>query len=888
VHEAEQDRFKSQRRRSERVSQTLPLVIRGIDLLGQPFEERAVALNCNLHGCRYSSKHHLPQNAWVTLEIQRDGEFRNVRARVVWSQRPQSVREFFQVAVELERPANVWGLDFPPADWGSEVPFAPSASEEQPLQTFDGRVGVSDTPPIIGNIEDSVSNRSFDSPLNSALGPQEGFSSNDAVVSSNQQLSSEGQSPHDQNPLLRDLNSELRRQAREAVEAAAASVAEQIRGTVEQTHQRRLATAEEFFRTWKEEFERAQHGAREDFSEHLTARQESFLNALKLKFEEGFLDARQLLEQLDEKAQTIRSEAQAAQQETAALQEAARAEQARPNEESFHSPSSPAVDQPPSPSARWNERVDLEMALAQSQWNELLQSSLDNGIKRLATQLSEHSNEVLRSAEQKLSERFDELRQPLAETAAEAREVLHGTRAELEEEMSRARASLSDIEHVAGRIKDYSAQLDSSSHDTLNELHRRLENILESQTDELNRRAEHLVNGISQRLNPTIETLGHHLVERTIAEVEAKLAPRMERVPELIRDLSSREIHAEESLRLHRERLRQVSENNQRDVAAQMAAALTGLHADFESAKRDFLAKWSEELNASGVRASQTASETIGQASEWFQQEARARLQVIVEQSLATAGNDFEGLASQSAQKFAEDLDRQSSNHLATAQDRFDRAAFEIAARNRSQIDEAAQFAANSFGQVLRSISDQEMQQFTSAAHNTVQERARELEWSAQQALGNLSAGVDESLGQFRLRMASEVEAGVSQGRSALSAEFASLLDRFGTERDARQYEWSQGLEQLSHDATGRHQDRLETACDSWIVSSVRRLNEHGQNTIESLMRLTDQALRDSCSKVFENLAEMMRDREHNSSSAGASAFVPMPGRDPAENSAAQ
>ena len=60
----------------------------------------------------------------------------------------------------------------------------------------------------------------------------------------------------------------------------------------------------------------------------------------------------------------------------------------------------------------------------------------------------------------------------------------------------------------------------------------------------------------------------------------------------------------------------------------------------------------------------------------------------------------------------------------------------------------------------------------------------------------------------------------------------------------------------MSDEATEKHQSRLQTACDSWLVSSVRRLNEHGQNVIESLMRSTDQALRDSCSKVFEGLAE--------------------------------
>src|SRR5207302_588506 len=42
---------------------------------------------------------------------------RNVRARVMWIQRPRTVRELFQVGVELEVIGNFWGIAFPPSDW---------------------------------------------------------------------------------------------------------------------------------------------------------------------------------------------------------------------------------------------------------------------------------------------------------------------------------------------------------------------------------------------------------------------------------------------------------------------------------------------------------------------------------------------------------------------------------------------------------------------------------------------------------------------------------------------------------------------------------------------------------------------------------------------------
>ena len=111
MREVDSTQPNTERRRSERVSDSLPLIVRGIDLLGQPFEERTTTLAFNLHGCRYASKHHLPKNTWVTLELPQSPERRNVRARVSWIQRPHSVREFFQIAAELERPANLWGLE---------------------------------------------------------------------------------------------------------------------------------------------------------------------------------------------------------------------------------------------------------------------------------------------------------------------------------------------------------------------------------------------------------------------------------------------------------------------------------------------------------------------------------------------------------------------------------------------------------------------------------------------------------------------------------------------------------------------------------------------------------------------------------------------------------
>jgi hypothetical protein len=872
VQEVDSSQIKSQRRRSERVSQSVPLIVRGIDLLGQPFEERTATVVFNLHGCRYSSKHHLPTNAWVTLEVSHGAGFHNVRARVAWVQRPQSIREFLQVAVELESAANIWGNDFPPEDWSmdrlSTQPFDEVSEPQQicsePLSETSGFQP--DTGNNPENMTGDTANVSPDSRLEPFFPPPKEPTTAGA------------------NPLLHEWTEELHRRARQAVESVSAEASENIRRAAEEAEQKRSATAEEFFQRWKEEFDRTQSGARDDFSAELAARQGEFLAGLTSKFEDGFKEARELIRELDQKTQSARAEMEAA------AEAAVRAEQARNRTEAqgMQTPYRADVSHEQSSAIPgWKERVQSEMALAQSQWDELLQSSLDSGIRRLSEQLAERSREVLRSAEQKMTERFAELRQPLTETLGEARETLNHIGSALEHEMGQARSSLAEIEHVASRIKDYSSQLDASTHDTLNELHRRIENILESQTEEMNRRTENLVAGVSQRLNPIVESLGHQLVERTVSEVESRIAPHLERVPDLLRDLAAREMQVDEGLRLHRERLRQLSENNQREANAQMATTISALKNDLQSARVEALPKWNDDLNASGARAAQAAAESIRQNSEWFQQDAQARLQVMVEQTLTAAQGTCGEMSSQSTLRFGDELERRSSARIAGIEQQIDSIAHEVSGRARTQMDAAAEAAAASFGRILHGISEQEVQQFTYASQNSVRDSAHELERSAQAVLGNLSASAEKTVEEFRARMASQLEASVADGRGAVAAEFGALLNQFVAERDVRQQEWARGLERVSDEATEKHQDRLRMAADSWTVSSVRRLNEHGQNVIESLIRSADHALRDSCSRVFEGLAEMMRERVTNA--AGAAGFIPDPNNlEMQENSTSQ
>jgi PilZ domain len=133
----------AQKRRSTRIVQAVPITVTGVDALGQPFKERTTTVMVNCHGCKYQSKHYVPKNSIVTLEVPRPeaGQKRTTQGRVVWVQRPRTVRELFQIGLEFEVPGNVWGIAFPPEDWFSS-PYEAGVETSKPVPAPEPKLSV--------------------------------------------------------------------------------------------------------------------------------------------------------------------------------------------------------------------------------------------------------------------------------------------------------------------------------------------------------------------------------------------------------------------------------------------------------------------------------------------------------------------------------------------------------------------------------------------------------------------------------------------------------------------------------------------------------------------------------------------------------------------------
>ncbi len=110
----------AEKRRSARLLHSVPIVVTGVDALGQPFKESTATVMVSCTGCKYRSTHYVPKSSAVTVEINESAPPRSrriLKARVVWVQRPSNYRDQFHIAVEFDVPGNVWGIKSPPENW---------------------------------------------------------------------------------------------------------------------------------------------------------------------------------------------------------------------------------------------------------------------------------------------------------------------------------------------------------------------------------------------------------------------------------------------------------------------------------------------------------------------------------------------------------------------------------------------------------------------------------------------------------------------------------------------------------------------------------------------------------------------------------------------------
>lgn len=467
------------KRRSTRIMQAVPLAVSGVDALGRPFTEHTSTLIINCHGCRYQSKHYVLKNMWVTLEVPHPeaGHVpRTVRGRVAWIQRPRTVRQLFQVALELETPGNAWGIAFPPSDWFAvpdpatavHVQDVHSAPQEAP-KTAEIHLPLTEPEPVAAPPQDNL--RVFPAPV----------SATDASLQLARHMAR----------LVADAKQQLQATARELVTQA---VGAERRVSFDEWEQRitagrealtqQVASALDRIQQESENWSRSAHKAAaealqrelpgwiapqleqlareltQQISERGAAEREEHTKQLSVA-----IDAlHAVLQQAEESAARLRLRSEEARgliadrasEAAIEMQEAARqhAETADAHREAIQSAANETQQQVAAAlsaaQSTWQNHLNTEMESASGRWQETLHTALAEAQEKAAAGFSEHAQRLI-----------SQLREEAAQQTAASRESITTLTGETEQRIREVHNSLlaeGERQLTAGRESAASAQ----------------------------------------------------------------------------------------------------------------------------------------------------------------------------------------------------------------------------------------------------------------------------------------------------------------------------------------------------------------------------------------------------------------------------------------------
>ena len=887
-----------QRRRSTRIEQTLPIIIRGTDLLGQPFEERTSTQSLSFHGCRYASKHHLPKNTPITIEVptgQSQRQKVTARARVTWIQRPRTLRELFQVGVELETGSNVWGIALPPVDWvSSSIEGMEPADVNSATHT-----GAEITEKDASAMEAATHERALDSYLENSLesSARQSFPGN---AEQGTVLNIE------ESPLWQELRHQFESQAHKAVEKAR-EVAEQVvdertasfRGELHsQLNQEHRATAEAFYEKWRQEFEGRESAARDQISSELTQRLAAQLAQVRQEVHEDLSaswgntieQTHATLLEWEGRTEVLRAEIRIVSEEVAGQAEKRledklsqqldeiRRELGSRAEHQIALEHGNAEMLGIRDSVR--EHLQEEMARAQKQWNELLESSIDSAAQRLAGRVTDSSQQILRAAEQKLAARVADLQQDSGLSIEAARAALDEVKSALDEEIICTKASLTEIENAATHFSEYSRQLEAASRDSLDELRQRLESTVALQVAELDRRAAELQKHSVERVESQIAEMSKQKVEQTAGEVNARITPALERAAEATRQLSAREEQAGELLHIHRERLRQASAHVQQEATESMSSMLARLQSNLEVAGKESSAKWVAELDANAARAAEEASAELAKSCESQLQSSFSRLDARVEDSLNRVAKSTDEVTAEATEKYRAHIGKIEASQLKSTAERLEALSREQVEAAKNQFEETAEGVARTFGQAIEAVAEDAAEHAVAENNARGEQERRRLEAAAEQVLHSLQARAQTSFNHFQEQLAITSERNLSQSTESLASQLGATLDVFREQGKAQLAEWSAKQEGLGAEELERHEDRLRSAGNSWLDATVGQLDTWNQKRMDSLVSSAEDAMRKACVDVFDGLAQAMKEKFLGTFSESRNASPPPAGED--------
>ena len=929
----------AQKRRTTRIVQAVPLTVTGVDALGRPFQERTSTLIINCHGARYQSKHYVLKNMWVTLEVPHNEPghpARSVRGRVTWIQRPRTVRELFQIGIELEVAGNVWGIAFPPGDWfpfpeggastppeipaPSEIPQA--VSEPEDWSTVETPAPPAEAPPapVREAAQDNV--RVLPLPAGEESSMQVARQVARLVAEAKLQIQAAARESASQavaaetRPLLASLQTQLKDAAEKSVAAAAAAQVEKSQQEIlQQIQNERDRGMAAMLAQLSAELDLRLSEARLQMDSQLGEVERSRRSDFELQVKNQLQVAIQKMESLSGSIGANKDEVRAVMEQLRESSAKAAADEIRRWQEQMDLRTADAqarlaqMDQ----TARklgeqisaataigevgWRGLLEADLAAASARWQEKMNASIEEASRRTADQITKNSEATARQIEQQLQQRINMLGNAHAQVTAEAESALGTLRAAINKEATKGEAVISrfqeSVAQLESRRMDFASQLQATSEEwarrgeavisrfqesvaqlesrrmdfssqlqaTSEEWARRGQAMLDAQSAEMNRQAESAVAGMAQRMQPMLEAAGQSTIEKLASELEQRLAPHITRAADILGKLAFDQEQAEKAVAEHQQRLWQVSERGLQDTAARGKDLLAQIEKEFSESAHAAAGRWLAELETRATETSHSTFESLYKSADWYEKKINTQMHATLEKGLEQVSTRLREKAAEMSGLFASELDHYSRSYVEHAQGQMQENASDAAERANQQIAGVGDAATGKFTERAAQIANEQFDLYSSKTKSAFDQSVSYMEAHTAQIRSKLEGDARGFAAEFQRALSQHAQQTLALGKQELSIQIDQAKDALLIESQGLERQFQSSLNSLGTVAMDEHKHRLENASNSWLLTTVSKLNQQSEALIAELADTTERKLKTVCGSVFSDVGETLRQR---------------------------
>jgi hypothetical protein len=288
---------------------------------------------------------------------------------------------------------------------------------------------------------------------------------------------------------------------------------------------------------------------------------------------------------------------------------------------------------------------------------------------------------------------------------------------------------------------------------------------------------------------------------------------------------------------------------------------LTQVEKEFAESARNASAKWFSELEAKATETSHATFESLFKSADWYEKKVQTQMQSTLEKGIDQATTGLREKARELSSQFATELDHYSRSYVEHAQTQMGENAREVAERTSLQISQAGEAAAAIFVERSSQITREQLEQFNAKANSALEQNAARIEAQTVQVRSKLESDARMLVGEFQRVLSQQTQQGLAQGKQELASQVEHGQETLRIEAQTLDRQLRDSQQSFGAKALDDYKQRLENASNSWLLTTVSKLNQQSETLIGQLASSTEERLRSTCNRVIAEMGETLRQR---------------------------